>query len=614
MINAKSIKYLITRYLYLIGLALLGMHYYSANAQKSNIDSLLQEIRSAHKPVSSVAIFNQQISEVFKSGLPNKKDSFILFIEHTIQLARELKDTYGLAKASYSLGKLYISADNGYAKATPFLLESLTLFEELRDSSGISRCYMQLGLISYIMQYYEDAIKNFNLSLRYTNNPTATYLMAISYSELHKFVESKKHFATAIQDFKENNNQSGLNECYMYLGKLYENENVLDTAFYYLNMAIENRKTLNDPDKLTRPYALISGYYLKTHDIEKAIFFAKSSYDNAKNSQDKISAIITAKNLSEAYKSTGDYKKAHSYLEIYNTLQSENIQGNTKQKIVEMQGKFDFNKKINDEKLRHQIELHRKNRTKNMFLAIGVIILLMAGGLWSRLQYVRKSKAIIEKEKEISENLLLNILPEEVATELKAKGYTDAKEFEKATILFTDFKGFTSMSEQMTASELVSEIDACFKGFDHIMEKYGIEKIKTIGDAYMAAGGLPVPDSATPANVISAGLEMQEFVANRKYKHDELDLPSFEMRVGIHTGPVIAGVVGVKKFQYDIWGDTVNTASRMESSGAVGKVNISQATYELLKVNPMFTFENRGKIEAKGKGEMEMWFVDTCMK
>ena len=141
------------------------------------------------------------------------------------------------------------------------------------------------------------------------------------------------------------------------------------------------------------------------------------------------------------------------------------------------------------------------------------------------------------------------------------------------------------------------------------MGKYTIEKIKTIGDAYMAAGGLPVTSDASVKNTVLAALEMQLFIAKRKADRDAKGLPAFEMRVGIHTGPIVAGIVGVRKFQYDIWGDTVNTASRMESNGEIGKVNISQTTYELLKADHEFAFESRGKIEAKGKGELDMWFV-----
>jgi adenylate cyclase len=156
---------------------------------------------------------------------------------------------------------------------------------------------------------------------------------------------------------------------------------------------------------------------------------------------------------------------------------------------------------------------------------------------------------------------------------------------------------------------LVAEINVCFKAFDLIMEKYQVEKIKTIGDAYMAAGGLPVPNDKSVKNTVLSAIEIQGFIAKRKAKNDALNKPAFEMRVGIHTGPIVAGIVGVKKFAYDIWGDAVNTASRMESSGAVGQVNVSQSTYESLKDDNQFKFESRGKIEAKGKGEMEMYFV-----
>jgi class 3 adenylate cyclase len=214
----------------------------------------------------------------------------------------------------------------------------------------------------------------------------------------------------------------------------------------------------------------------------------------------------------------------------------------------------------------------------------------------------------ISKEKKRSEELLLNILPEEVAEELKEKGSAEAKQIDQVSVLFTDFKGFTQLSEKLTPKELVTEIDTCFRAFDHIMQKYGVEKIKTIGDAYMAAGGLPVPNTTHAVDVVNAALDIQKFMHEHKAEREAAGKLFFEIRIGVHTGPVVAGIVGVKKFAYDIWGDAVNTASRMESSGEVGKVNISGVTYELVK--DKFKCSHRGKISAKNKGEIDMYFVE----
>ena len=205
----------------------------------------------------------------------------------------------------------------------------------------------------------------------------------------------------------------------------------------------------------------------------------------------------------------------------------------------------------------------------------------------------------IFRERKKSEKLLLNILPIETARELKRNGKAKARHYESVTVMFTDFKGFTNIAEKLSAEELVSELDFLFKKFDEIISKYNIEKMKTIGDAYMCASGLPTPNSNHAENIVLAGIEIQNWMISQNNK--------WQLRMGIHSGPVTAGVVGDKKFAYDIWGDTVNTASRMESSGEAGKINISGATYEL--VRDKFTCEFRGKILAKNKGEIEMYFL-----
>jgi class 3 adenylate cyclase len=222
-----------------------------------------------------------------------------------------------------------------------------------------------------------------------------------------------------------------------------------------------------------------------------------------------------------------------------------------------------------------------------------------------KLLALKNESLTLEKQK--SDNLLLNILPFETAEELKQTGTAKSRRFNMVTVMFTDFKGFTKLSERLDPEKLVREIDRYFSFFDQVISKYYLEKIKTIGDAYLCAGGLPEENNTHAGDVALAALEIQEFMQQQKSNGDGLFL---EVRSGIHTGPVVAGIVGTKKFAYDIWGDTVNIASRMESSGEAGKVNISGTTYELIKDN--FACLYRGKIAAKDKGDVDMYFIESA--
>ncbi len=228
----------------------------------------------------------------------------------------------------------------------------------------------------------------------------------------------------------------------------------------------------------------------------------------------------------------------------------------------------------------------------------------------STTQLSRQNK-IIEEERQRSDELLHNIMPLEVAKELKEKGAATARQFPEATVLFTDFKNFTQIAERLTPQQLVNELNDCFRAFDHIISQYpDIEKIKTIGDAYLCASGL-VNHKTIPKNIVQAALEMQEFLEDHKKEKIRLGLPYFEARIGIHTGPVVAGVVGFKKFAYDIWGDTVNLAARMEEQCEAGRVNISETTFGLVKYS--FECQPRGRLSVKNKGMLEMYYVRQAL-
>ncbi len=218
---------------------------------------------------------------------------------------------------------------------------------------------------------------------------------------------------------------------------------------------------------------------------------------------------------------------------------------------------------------------------------------------------IEKQHEELKNEKKKSDDLLLNILPEEIADELKQKGFSDARYYDHVSVMFTDFVDFTKAAERMTPKELVDELHACFKAFDDIITNAGIEKIKTIGDAYLAVCGLPLKDEGHAVKMVTAAFKIVEFIQERKKLLGE---KTFDIRVGINSGSVVAGIVGIRKFAYDVWGDTVNTAARLEQHGEVGRVNVSQQTYEL--INDHFECTYRGEITAKNKGSLKMYFVD----
>jgi adenylate cyclase len=320
-------------------------------------------------------------------------------------------------------------------------------------------------------------------------------------------------------------------------------------------------------------------------------------------------------NQAYLYSEMGDYKNGYEALWVAMTLKDTVMSIEKYRAITDMQEKYEAEKRTTEiqalklENLDAELKQLRFKRARNQMLAGGSLMMGLALLFGYGFLAIRKSRRLIAIEKDRSEHLLLNILPADIAEELKAQGKAAARNHERVAILFTDFKEFTQISDKMSAADLVEELNTCFRAFDRICKKYDIEKIKTIGDAYMAVAGLHDSGTGPIRNSVMAALEIQAFVNQRKKERDALGLSAFEMRLGIHTGPVVSGIVGESKFQYDIWGDTVNTANRMESSGEVGKVNISESTYHIVRDDPDFIFESRGLIAAKGKGDVPMWFV-----
>ena len=457
-------------------------------------------------------------------------------------------------------------------------LKSKKIALELNDSALLSFANNSLGQIYFdrnkldsALAFYQEAL-DFSMFTGFQNQrPQIMVGIGNVYYKKENKALAKQYYLDALQLSRDRNNRGSAAQAYCRLASLFMDEGERDSSLYYATKCRELFENLNSLVGKETVYTILAAVYNLRHNSDSAFKYQEL-------------AMAAKDSLNE----TENLKK---YM---------NISFEEQRRLQELE--------------KDKIQFRNEVRTNVMLAGIGVLLLLSII-FYRNIRQKQKAKAKIEiayneveRQKKKSDELLLNILPYEVAEELKEKGYTTAKAFDEVTVLFSDIKGFTNVAEKMTAQQLVKEINIYFSAFDNIMLKYGLEKIKTIGDAYIAAGGLPEKNSATAQNVIEAALAMQQEVEKLKQERITSNKPYFELRIGIHTGPVVAGVVGIKKFQYDIWGDTVNLAARMEQSGVPGKINISQQTYELVK--EQFNCITRGKIEAKNKGEIDMYFVE----
>jgi len=256
----------------------------------------------------------------------------------------------------------------------------------------------------------------------------------------------------------------------------------------------------------------------------------------------------------------------------------------------------------------NEVQIEQARRNEQLYLIIMGLFLAIIAGFVFQYFYIRRTNKRLAFERNRSDQILLNILPKETADELKENGFVKTQELDQVTVLFTDFKGFSTVAERISAEELIRSVDYYFKNFDAITERHHVEKIKTIGDAYMCAGGLPHPTKTHAHDTFEAALEIRQFVLETELNPPKGIYP-FRIRIGLNTGPVVSGVVGTRKFAYDIWGNTVNIAARMESGSVPGRINVSENTYELLKDDYDFTY--RGEVEVKNGLMLKMYFAEV---
>jgi adenylate cyclase len=456
------------------------------------------------------------------------------------------------------------------------------------------------------MSYYRKAIA----ALRKSGDPVALGSALLNVGD--EFREKKNYDSALIylteasQAFEKSDYEIGKAYALGNLGMVYAGKGQNDIAEKNFNKAIPMLEKLEDYSPICTYLVSLSSIYFDKGDSKKAIEYAQNSLNLAKKYGFKDQLSDANLKLSEVYEKTGELGLSLKYYKDYIAFRDSVNNIDAVQKMADLRYNYEM------AKTRVEVNLLNQQKKNAQIIVIAtiialILILLLLFGVYQRYKFTREANKTIEAEKKRSDSLLLNILPEETAQELKQSGKVRAKKFDSVTVMFTDFQGFTQYATSLDPEILVETVDFYFSKFDAIIEKYGLEKIKTVGDSYMCAGGLPFPSGDHAYKMVQAALEIEQFIRDTK-KDPTNNMIGLDIRIGINTGPVVAGVVGTKKFAYDIWGDTVNIASRMESNSIPGQINISENTYELVK--HAFDVEFRGDLHVKNRGIMKMYFVN----
>ena len=481
-----------------------------------------------------------------------------------------------------NVGAIYGLKPDTYDKALHYYLQALPLCEELGDKDALGGISVNVGDI------YADS----------------TFKQSSDDKALLYFNNALKAYST---------NSEGISNAYNAIGKLYLKQGKHELALKNHFQALAISEKLNDKLKMVQSLIGIAKVNVQQQDYKSAINYFKKAEQPAVEIHSNDILVELYKNMSEAYARAKDFGNAFKYQSLYSEVKDIVYNNETDKKLATIQFDFDLEKKqgqinlLTKDYALNELQLKRQKFAKTA-LAVGLgLVFLITLLIFRSYRIKAKTNRILDHQKDEIENLLLNILPSEVAKELQVNGHATPRNYESVSVMFTDFKGFTTIADKLSPQVLVEELNACFIAFDNIIGKYNLEKIKTIGDSYMCAGGIPTPDNQHVYKIVKASLDIQEYIVQNNLRRVESGLVPWELRIGVHVGPVVAGVVGKKKYAYDIWGSTVNIASRMESNGEPGQVNISSDVYDIIKEEYACTY--RGKIYAKNVGEIDMYFV-----
>lgn len=614
MILLRDFKYFVK---ILFSVFFLFFQYLSVFAQNQKVADSLVKIYQKNKLGNSEKLEllrNLSFNEV------NNLELSLKYADELIALSKLEKNYLYLHRGYYQKGnKNRLAGDlknalNAFFKSGEAAIKAKFITGEGVAYMAIADVYSTMGNSDNAEIYYA---KSINL-LRKTNDSISLASALLNagdeYSKNKKYNSALKYFEESSIIFDKVDYLIGTAYNLGNIGMVYAKQGNNDLAKVYISKAIQILEKVKDYYAISEYLIYMSDIYLTQNDWITSLSYAKRSLDLAQKYRLKEQISNSNLKISELYQKAGNHRESFTYYKNYITYRDSVTNLKSVQQMADIRTNYEVSQKQVEVDLLEkdsEIQKLKEKKQQNIIYATAIslfLIVIITIGFYRRYKFVKRTNSIIEEEKNRSNTLLLNILPEETALELKKNGKVLAKKFESVTVLFTDFERFTHYAEKLSPEKLVESIDFYFSKFDAIMEKYNLEKIKTVGDAYMCAGGLPFPTGDHAYKMVLAALEIARFVDASKELNAQ-NQTRFKIRIGINTGPIVAGVVGIKKFSYDIWGDTVNIASRMESNSEPGKINISEYTYQIIKND--FECEYRGEIEVKNKGMMKMYFVNN---
>jgi class 3 adenylate cyclase len=560
---------------------------------------------------SGVALVTGNIGNVYQSLADYAKS--LEYFTRALALHEELGNRSGVAHATGSIGVVYNRLTD-YSQALEYFTRTLALYEELSDRSGVARVtgsigavYLQLGGYARALEYFTHAIALHDELGERPGVARTTVNIGNVYQSLGDYAKALEYFTHAIALYENLGERSGVALVTGNIGAVHQSLAENAQALEYYTRAIDLHQELGERSGVALATGNIGNVYANLSEYGKALEYYTRARDlhEELGHRSGVAHIICNIGALYAQQEFTDYNptKAEELLHQAITLNQE---------LGTKQALYESHKALADlyaQEGRWEEAFQQFKKHHELYQEV------QSEEAQKKALQVEQQRQIAEMEKrtaaeradaEATKRVLHNILPPTIAQRVVSGEERIAESFELVTVLFADLVGFTVLSQHITPTELVSGLDLLFSQFDELAEKHGLEKIKTIGDAYMAVSGLPEPREDHAESAARMAMEMVEVVKEFAGLGGDSHL---QVRIGLHTGEVVAGIIGKKKFAYDLWGDAVNTAARMESHGKPGRIHVSE---EFAKtVGSSFSFTERGKMEVKGKGMLRTYFLEV---